>query len=306
LTRHPRILRIVPVVLVLAVGVVAGWLAGGGGKSAQAAEPVEFTPAASVEADAFTPPADIRGLVTIKAEGSFGGTGSNFVCDRERLISFLVEKPDRLAAWARVEAIKPTPEGVTDYIRALRPATLLRPTRVTNHTFVDGEAVASQAILAAGTAVLVDENGAIRARCRTGAPLLDPVLATDQKCRDCPAGYKLPNSLQVASTYYAIHPAPPRVKVTTVKQPAEPTKPVTVTIVKQLPPNYVVRDRTKTKTVRSPANPPVTVTVHKTRIRTRTVTVKAPAEVRTVTVNQTLPPRTVTTYRTVTVYEGAG
>lgn len=294
--------------LVLAAGVVAGWLAGGGGKSAQAAEPVEFTPAASLEADAFTPPADIRGLVTIKAEGSFGGTGSNFVCDRERLIGFLVDKPDRLRAWARVEAIKPTSDGVTDYIRSLRPATLLRPTRVTNHQFVDGKAVASQAILAAGTAVLVDENGAIRARCRTGAPLLDPIMATDQQCNACPANYKLPNSLQVASTYYAIHPAPPRVKVSTVKQPAPPPGPVTVTIVKQLPPNYVVRDGTKTKTVRQPANPPVTVTVNKTVTKTRTVTVKAPAKTTTVTrtVNQTLPPRTVTTYRTITVYEGAG
>src|SRR4051794_2610531 len=184
--RHPRILRVVPVILVLAAGVAAGWLVGGGGKSAQAAVPVKFTPAASVGGDSFTPPADIRGLVTIESNAPFSGSGSNFVCHRERLIAFLVQRPDHLQAWARVEAIEPTNQAVTDYIRGLRPATLLQPTRVTDHTFVQGQAVASQAILAGGTAVLVDAQGAIRTRCASGSPLLDPILGATEQCKGCP------------------------------------------------------------------------------------------------------------------------
>jgi hypothetical protein len=305
--RHPRISGVVAVIVVLAAGVAAGWLVGGGGGSgsARASEAVAFTPAAAVEGDAFTPPADIQGLVTIEAEGPFGGSGSNFVCDRERLIAFLDDRQDRQRAWARVEAIEPTSEAVAKYIRSLRPATLLEPTRVTNHTFKDGKTVASQAILDAGTAVLVDDQGAIRVRCRTGAPLLDPILANAQECDDCPADYKLPNSVRVASTYYAVHPAPPRTRDNT-PQPAPPTKTVTVKVVKQLPPEYVVER----------SDSPTTVTIERSRppeIRTRTVTVEGPVRTRTVTRTRTrtvtVPvERTITVpqTRTVTVYEGSG
>jgi hypothetical protein len=314
--RHPGVWRVLPIVLVLAAGVAVGWLVGGGEKRAEAAEPVQFTPAASVDANAFTPPADIDSLVTVKAaKGPFGGSGSNFVCDRERLISFLDERPDHLRAWARVEAIQPTAARVAAYIRALRPATLIEPTRVTTHTFQRGRAVASQAILAAGTAVLVDEQGAIRVRCRTGAPLLDPVLASDERCQACPANYRPSRSVQVAEAYYAVHPAPPPVRGEK-HPPRPPTKPVTVQVVKRLPPEYVVRrvegGRTRTATVERTRTRTVRLTRTRTvRGRTRTVTVRLPAQTRTVTRTVTVqgpapPPQRVTEVRTITVYEGSG
>jgi hypothetical protein len=248
--------------------------------------------------------------VTIQGEGSFGGTGSNFVCDRERLIGFLDEQQDRLKAWARVEAIEPNSEAVGTYIRALKPATLLEPTRVTNHKFVNGRAVASQAMLAEGTAVLIDENGSIRVRCRTGSPLLDPILSTDQECRSCPSSYRLPKTVRVASTYYAVHPAPPPVKNSTEPQPQQPKQPVTIKIQRQLPPEYVVSQTGSDK-----AGKQVTRTVTQEKVKTvvktrvRTVTVRRPARTRTVTrtVNVTTPapaPRSST--RTITVFEGAG
>jgi hypothetical protein len=311
--RHPRISGMLAVIVVLALGVAAGWLVGGGDDGsgptpAQAAEPVEFTPAAEVGGDEFTPAADIEGLVTIEGEGSFGGTGSNFVCDRERLIGFLEQRQDRLRAWARVQAIATTNEGVGEYIRGLSPATLLEPTRVTNHKFVNGRAVASQAILAEGTAVLVDENSSIRVRCRTGSPLLDPILADDQQCASCPANYRLPKTVRVASTYYAVHPAPPPTRNATGPQPPQPKQPVTIRIQRQLPPEYVVRQTGQDNDGRQVTR---TVTQEKTktvfRTRTRTVRVTRPARTRTVTRTVTVrPPAPQSITRTITVYEGAG
>ena len=305
--RHPRISGTVAVILVLAAGIAAGWLVGGSDdgapEPAQASQPIEFVPPAEVSGDdEFTAPADIEGLVTIEGEGSFGGTGSNFVCDRERLIGFLDERPERLRAWARVQAITPTSEGVGEYIRALRPATLLEPTRVTNHKFVNDRAVASQAILAQGTAVLVDENGAVRTRCRTGSPLLDPIIAADQTCTKCPAGYKPPANVKVSSAFY-VHPDPPPAR--NQPQQTRQTKPITITVTKQVPkePEFVVKETTPDRGTR-------TVTQEKVRtvVETRTKTVKRPARTRTVTrtVRVTSPPRTITNFRTITVYEGAG
>ena len=39
-----------------------------------------------------------------RRKGTFGGTGSDRVCDREKLLKHLVAKPDRLPAWARRSA----------------------------------------------------------------------------------------------------------------------------------------------------------------------------------------------------------
>jgi hypothetical protein len=308
--RHPRISGTVAVILVLAAGVAAGWLVGGSDDGspapAQASEPIEFTPAADVGGgEEFTPAADIEGLVTIEGEGSFGGTGSNFVCDRERLIGYLDERQERLRAWARVQAITPTSDGVGEYIRALRPATLLEPTRVTNHKFVNGRAVPSQAILAQGTAVLVDENGAVRVRCRTGSPLLDPIVAEDQTCSKCPAGYTPPNNVKVSAAFY-VHPDPP--VTLNQKPPAQrQTKPITITVTKQMPkePEYVVKETSPDRVTRTVTQQKVKTVF---RIRTRTQTVRRPGRTRTVTrtVRVTSPPRTITNFRTITVYEGAG
>jgi hypothetical protein len=300
--RRIRVLQTLAVIVVLAAGVAFGWLVGGGEEPVQASEPVQFTPPTAVNDAAFTPPADIASTITIKS-GEFGGSGSNYVCDRERLISSLNAKPDRLKAWARVEAIGTTPDAVADYIRGLHPATLLKATRVTNHTFVNGKAQASQAILGEGTAVLVDDNKAVRARCRTGSPLLDPILGGGESCKDCPAALKKQNAWQLSETYYAVHPAPPATIVDRATAPKPPAKPTVITVEKQLPPQYIIKQNTKTVTTPAPAPPkPKIKTV--TVVKVKTKTVKQPAKTRTVfvesaprTVTVQSPPRTVTVYR---------
>lgn len=143
--------------------------------------------------DPFTKPADVRGGDRVDVgSGPFGGTGSDLVCDRELLIRSLRARPDRLEEWARVLDVEPDIRAVARYIRELRPVTLTRDTRVTNHSFVDGRAVAFQVILQAGTAVLVDDKGVPVVRCRCGNPLLKPVYVKTAKCFGCPPNYRPP------------------------------------------------------------------------------------------------------------------
>jgi hypothetical protein len=297
---------------VLVAGAAVGWIVGDSGKTAEAASRVQFLPAAAIQSNSFTPAADIRGPVTIEGSGPFGGSGSNFVCDRERLIEFLAARPDRLEAWARVVAIEPTLEAVTRYIRSLKAATLVAPTRVTNHSYVNGSAVAFQAILGPGTAVLVDDDGAIRARCRCGNPLLDPVLSSAESCEGCPPSYR-PSAWQMASVYYALHPSPPPVPGEEPPRTASTDGSTTVHVIRTIERGYVLeeeyvddegRKRTRTITVPKPPEPPKPKTRVVTKTRTRTVTVESPPqtvfvpEIQTVTVTQTVPQvQTITVYR---------
>ena len=145
-------------------------------------------------------------------QGTFGGTGSNRVCDREKLIKSLVAKPDRLTAWAQVLKVEPTREAVAAYIRKLRPMNLTRDTPVTNHRFAGGKAVPYQAIMQKGTAVLVDKDGKPVVRCRCGNPLTEPVELDEQvKCINCPSDYKPPPPCEPGDACYRPSPDPPPV-----------------------------------------------------------------------------------------------
>jgi len=187
------------VVLLLAICGAVAFLVLGGDDEAKA-QTIHFEQATDVGDAPFTPPADKHGRKKVKVtsvgEGPFGGTGSDLVCDRELLIRSLIARPDRLREWARVLGVTPTAGAVTDFIRKLRPVTLTRDTRVTNHSFVDGQAVEFQSILQAGTAVLVDEDGVPVARCRCGNPLLQPKFIADAECFGCPANYRPPPPCQ--------------------------------------------------------------------------------------------------------------
>ncbi|HVH94201.1 MAG TPA: DUF6777 domain-containing protein, partial [Nocardioidaceae bacterium] len=287
--------RIAAVVALAIAGAAVGWLVGAG-KTAEASQ-VTFLGAAEIGPNPFTPPADVRGHTTVKGAGPFGGTGSNFVCDRELLIRLLEQRPARLRAWAKVEGIAPTRRAVAKYIRSLRPATLVRDTRVTNHGFKDGHAVAFQASLAAGTAVLVDSAGAIRARCRCGNPLLDPALFATEECVNCPSDHKLASRARLASLYYFPYPDPPlaRGERRTPAERARANKRRTIVVTKIVPETNTVTftervpgtNRTVTRTIRVP--------IHDVRVRT----IKVPTTVtleRTVTVTV---PQTVTQTETV-------
>ena len=210
------------------------------------ADVVRFQKVAQVGSDPFTAPADVRAKAAAAAlgggagggaqgppqagseaapvgggesqgakepeEGTFGGTGSNRVCDREKLIKSLVAKPERLRAWARVLKVEPTREAVAAYIRKLRPMNVTRDTPVTNHRFAGGKAVPYQAIMQKGTAVLVDKDGKTVVRCRCGNPLTEPLELDEQvKCINCPSDYRPPPPCEPGDACYRSSPNPPPV-----------------------------------------------------------------------------------------------
>jgi uncharacterized protein DUF6777 len=189
-SRRPIWLIALAVVLLFAIAGGALLVLGGDeakGQTVQFQKPTESGP------DPFTPASDVTSRERVQVgSGPFGGTGSDLVCDRELLIRSLHARPDRLREWARVLKVNPTPEAVAAYIRKLRPVTLTRDTRVTNHNFVGGRAEPYQAILQAGTAVLVDEFGKPVARCRCGNPLLEPIYIKEAECIHCPPNYRPP------------------------------------------------------------------------------------------------------------------
>ncbi|MFB7963974.1 DUF6777 domain-containing protein, partial [Streptomyces sp. NPDC056019] len=101
--------------------------------------------------------------------GLYGGTKSVSSCDVEQQVRYLSAQPAKNAAFASVIGIPPA--GVPDYLRSLTPLQLRVDTRVTNHGFRDGAATSYQAVLQAGTAVMVDGRGVPRVRCACGNPL---------------------------------------------------------------------------------------------------------------------------------------
>ncbi|MFF8357483.1 DUF6777 domain-containing protein [Streptomyces chartreusis] len=188
----PRIAAITAVVVaavVLAVVLSRGDGDGGTGQSGevflQAADktgPDPFTE--STANDSSAPPAtpspptgstssnELRG-VDGGAPGLYGGTRNTSACDVEKQVDFLRSAPDKNKAFASVARVGAA--DVPAYLRSLTPVQLRLDTRVTNHGYVDGAATSYQAVLQAGTAVLVDDRGEPRVRCACGNPLTQPV-----------------------------------------------------------------------------------------------------------------------------------
>ena len=100
--------------------------------------------------------------------GLYGGTGAD-ACSAASMATFFDAHPDRAAAWARAQGIEPS--DIRSFLQSLTPVVLRTDTAVTNHGFRDGRANAYQAVLQAGTAVMVDEYGVPRVRCACGNPL---------------------------------------------------------------------------------------------------------------------------------------
>lgn len=103
------------------------------------------------------------------AVGLYGGTLNDAACDRTQLVTFLQQNPEKGAAWAGVLGI--APDRIAGYVAELTPMILRSDTAVTNHGFADGRATTLDSVLQAGSAVLVDEAGVPRVRCRCGNPL---------------------------------------------------------------------------------------------------------------------------------------
>jgi hypothetical protein len=105
--------------------------------------------------------------------GLYGGVERVASCDVARQIHDLAADRSRESAFARVEGVPPA--GVPDFLRGLAPVVLRADTLVTDHGYRAGRVGGFQAVLQAGTAVLVDARGVPRVRCACGNPLTPPV-----------------------------------------------------------------------------------------------------------------------------------
>jgi hypothetical protein len=179
------------VAAVAAVVLIVVLMSGGGGGEKSEAVPREvmLVSAAAPGPDPFTPPVDpadpveaaavvgaqpVSGVAPAAGAPLYGGSGDNRVCDVEALARFLEQNPAKARAWADVLGI--SADSVGYYVRtSLWPSVLLYDTRVTNHGFANGRATPLQAVLQAGTAVLVDFTGQPRVKCKCGNPLTPPV-----------------------------------------------------------------------------------------------------------------------------------
>ena len=102
----------------------------------------------------------------------YGCTREMSSCDADKLATFLGANPEKADAWAKVQGIEAA--EIPSYVKELTPLTLTRDTRLTNHGFADGKAVAHQSVLQAGHSVFVDDHGVPRAKCSCGNPLAPP------------------------------------------------------------------------------------------------------------------------------------
>ena len=183
------------IVVLLVVAGVLGSCGGGSSKSAavQGHSEVTAEPVSSAGANPFTgavggdtagvkPPAGATGgaggPATYKGNmpGLYGGTRNHHSCDAEKLITFLEQNPGKAAAWAQTLGIQTS--QIRDYVTGLTAVVLRTDTRVTNHGYVNGRANPIQAVLEAGTAVLVDRYGRPVVKCYCGNPLTPPELLT--------------------------------------------------------------------------------------------------------------------------------
>ncbi|QFQ95159.1 hypothetical protein F9278_01950 [Streptomyces phaeolivaceus] len=133
-------------------------------------------------------PGNVTRAVDGASPGLYGGTRNVASCDVEKQIEVLGANPAKNDAFASVAGVKSS--GVPAHLRSLTPVQLRMDTRVTNHGYRDGAATSYQAVLQAGTAVLVDDRGVPRVRCACGNPLKQPVA---QKTTPEPKGDSWPS-----------------------------------------------------------------------------------------------------------------
>ncbi|WP_326572425.1 primosomal protein [Actinacidiphila glaucinigra] len=157
----------------------------GGGEiflqNASAAGPDPFTPSTAGESGTavtptITPNESSAPGGTLKVSGAhpglYSGKQNKAACDVEKQITYLTGAPARGKAFA--ETLKVGQQDLPARLRALTPVQLNWDTRVTSHGFKDGKVTDYQAILQAGTPVMVDDRGVPVVRCTCGNPLSAP------------------------------------------------------------------------------------------------------------------------------------
>ncbi len=115
-------------------------------------------------------------VVSGRQPGLYGATGQTPPCDAVTLANDLDADPGTARVWGLALGI--TPQQIPHYLNTLTAVVLLSDTWVTTHTPGDGVPDPKQAVLQAGSAVLIDPLGVPRVRCASGAPLAPPDNAT--------------------------------------------------------------------------------------------------------------------------------
>ncbi|MGW7450007.1 DUF6777 domain-containing protein [Streptomyces sp. NPDC054787] len=133
------------------------------------------TPATSGKSENGTRGSDATRALEVNGgdPGLYGGTRNVVSCDVEKQIKFLTQHPAKGKAFAAPLNIRPS--DIPSYLRSLTPVRLSWDTRVTNHGYKNEAPTSYQAVLQAGTPVLVDDRGVPRVRCACGNPLGPPV-----------------------------------------------------------------------------------------------------------------------------------
>ncbi|MFE3495330.1 DUF6777 domain-containing protein [Streptomyces sp. NPDC059175] len=199
--------------------------------------PAESQPPAALPPSTNTAPtaANVTRGVDGSTPGLYGGTEQRGSCDTAKMISSLRAEPAKNRAFASVLRIAPT--SVPSYLGSLTSVSLRMDTRVTYNGYENGAAEPHQAVLQAGTAVLVDDRGVPRVRCACSNPLQPPVAVrgTPERTGDTWSGYSASNTV-------IVQPAP---------------KPVTVFVVyDRADDSYFARDRGDDGTKDRPAPRP--------------------------------------------------
>jgi hypothetical protein len=170
--------------------------------------------APAVSASPATEPAPANAVRGVDggAPGLYGGTRNISSCDVEQQIKALQAAPSKNKAFASVAGVGPS--RVPVYLRSLTPVQLRMDTRVTNHGYRDGAATGYQAVLQAGTAVLVDGHGVPRVRCACGNPLTPPVAqqTTPKRTGDTWPSYR-------SSNVVVVTPAPQIINIFVIYDP---------------------------------------------------------------------------------------
>lgn len=174
---------VVAVAVILAFSFLGGTKGGGEIflQNASAAGPDPFTPSTAGEpgtavTPSVTPNESSAPGGTLKVSGAhpglYTGRQNEAACDVEKQITYLTLDPDRGKAFA--DTLRVRQQDLASHLRSLTPVQLNWDTRVTSHGFKDGKVTDYQAILQAGTPVMVDDHGVPVVRCTCGNPLSAP------------------------------------------------------------------------------------------------------------------------------------
>jgi hypothetical protein len=136
--------------------------------------------------------ASLSGLVVSGTEpGVYSGQRREAVCDRNTLVDLVTdgENADEAVTGQFADALElESPDEIEAHIDTLTAVRLRLDTRVTHHSLIDGTATPIQALLQAGTGVMVDETGVPRISCNGGNPLSAPATAESEPADEETAG----------------------------------------------------------------------------------------------------------------------